>query len=329
MRIYRTVSISFMQRKTRYGFSLLAALFLLPMAAYAAEKNTASPEFFIVDSWLTGYFSGLFKGSGDSLQPQRFRSAWKQAGHRAKMDARIWGGLVASDTNLSAVRQTGEIFSRFTYQAPQTVGGFLTAHFYNTLAGKVNKVEYGFGSTSLNMNVDWPGVTLGSYILARKTIAADPDNKLFQHEYGHYLQSKRMGMAYFVRVGLPAIMSKGDHDAHPVEIDCNREGFLYFNSYFPNFKNDVRLDDKKGWNFYYNPFPATVGESRGFRNGTLQYVDASNPEQLQELDTLKVRAKFVDYVGWVAVPVPLFIGMAHAGKYNKEQLRTEEEKNAK
>ena len=317
-----------MKRSQSSFFLLLAAFFLLPANALAEKKVSATPDFFIIDSWRAGYFGGLCRGSGDSLHPQRFRSAWKEANHRAEMDARIWGGLVASDSNLSVVRQTGEIFSRFTYQAPQTVGGFLTAHFYNTLAGKVNKVEYGFGATSLNMNVDWPGVTLGSYILAKKTIAADPDNKLFQHEYGHYLQSKRMGLAYFVRVGLPAIMSKGDHDAHPVEIDCNREGFLYFNRYFPEFKNDVRLDDKKGWNFYYNPFPATVGESTPFRDGTLQYIDARDSLQLAELDTLKVKAKLIDYVGWVAVPVPLFIGMAHAGKYNKEQLLREEEKKA-
>jgi hypothetical protein len=68
------------------------------------------------------------------------------------------------------------------------------------------------------------------------------------------LQSKQMGLAYYVRVGIPAILSKGDHDQHPVELDCIRRAFLYFNQRDTLFKNDRYLSDSLGWDFFYNPF---------------------------------------------------------------------------
>lgn len=289
---------------------------------FAADNSTRAartPDFVIIDSWLTGYVAGFF-----STKEKRFKAAWKAGNHRAANDAKIWGGLFVSDTNRSGIYRAGEVASRLTYQAPQTVGGFLTAQFYNTVTGKVNSVEYGFGTTVLNMRVDWSGVALGNYILGRKTIEAEPNNRLFQHEYGHYLQSKRMGFAYFVRVGLPAIMSKGDHDAHPVEIDCNREGFLYFNHYIPQFRNDSLLGDKKGWNFYYNPFPASFGETRPYRDTVLQYIDYRDSLQVQQLQDLKVRPTFIDYAGWAAIPLPVVIGMVHAKRYNTEKLKQEQ-----
>lgn len=282
------------------------------MAGSSSSKNAKEQRFFIIDSWLTGYISGFF-----STKEHRFKTAWQEAKHRAGSDARIWGGLCVSDTNRSGIYRCGELLSRFTYQAPQTAGGFVTAHFYNTVLGKVNKVEYAFGATVLNMDVSWPGVALGNYILAKPVIEAKPDNRMFQHEYGHYLQSKRMGLAYFVRVGLPAIMSKGDHDAHPVEIDCNREGFLYFNKFIPGFQNDTLLADGKGWNFYFNPFPDSVGVKRNFRQSCIQYVDYKDSVQVTSLQTLKVRAKTVDYAGWILVPAPAIIGCLHARYYNR------------
>ena len=47
---------------------------------------------------------------------------------------------------------------------------------------------------------------------------ADPHNRLFQHEYGHYLQSQSMGPAF-----------------QPFEQDANRRAFLYFNKNVDGF----------------------------------------------------------------------------------------------
>jgi hypothetical protein len=287
------------------------------LGATRAFNTSSEPKLIIVDSWLTGYFGGFF-----SAKEKRFKHAWKTANRRAKADARIWGGLFVSDSTRSGGYRFGEVISRFTYQAPQTAAGFLMSQWYNTVLGKVNTVEYAFGATSLNMNVDWLGVTLGNYILADTSIHSRPQNAMFQHEYGHYLQSKSMGLAYFVRVGLPAIMSKGDHDAHPVEVDCNRRAFLYFNATFPKFQNDSLLSDAKGWNFRFNPFPDSLNV--GAKRQGVCYVNYSDSLQVSRLEQLRVKPIFIDYAGWVIPPVgPVVVGMIHARRYNKVQLKTE------
>ena len=74
----------------------------------------------------------------------------------------------------------------------QTGIGFFMAHFYNTMLCKVNDVSHPNGSTMLNMNVSWTGICFGNYILAKKKSAPDPNNRIFQHEYGHYLHQQQM-----------------------------------------------------------------------------------------------------------------------------------------
>ena len=285
--------------------------------ANASVVKTKSPDFVIVDSWLSGYVGGFVHGKG-----ARFKGAWKEANKRATNDAKIWGGLFVSDTNRTAGYRIGEVVSRFVYQTPQTLGGFCVSQYYNTITNKVNTVQYAEGATVLNMNVMWPGVALGNYILAKKVISTDPNNRMFQHEYGHYLQSKRMGWAYFVTVGLPAIMSKGVHDDHPVEVDCNREGFIYFNRFYSDFQNDTLLFDKKGWDFWYNPFPDTIGEKVYYKRDTLSYINAATCDEEALLQHLKIRPKLMDYASWLFIPAPVLVGGLHSRKYNKEALKS-------
>lgn len=279
--------------------------------AYAGKEHA---DFFILDSWMSGFISGLAKS-----KEKRWENAWKRANQNAKNDVRIWGGLFVSDTNQTSGRRFLEVGSRFTYQGPQTGIGFFMAHFYNTVLCRVNSVSHPNGSTLLNMNVRWTGICFGNYILAKKSCAPDPDNRIFQHEYGHYLQSRRMGFAYLVRVGLPAIMSKGNHDEHPVEVDCNREAFLYFNKINPSFQNDSAYYDKKGWDFLYNPFPDTIGVRKTTINGhsTFQYLDYRDSIDRKHVDGLKIKAKWFDYTGWIAFPAPAVIGVCNAAKYNR------------
>lgn len=293
-------------------------LFLIPFTGISSEyfHQQHSPEFVIIDSWLCGYLGGFVHG-----KDARFKSAWKEANKRAVHDAKIWVGLFVSDSNRTAGYRVGEVASRFIYQSPQTLGGFCVSQYYGTFTNKLNTVQYAEGATILNMNVDWPGVALGSYILAKTVISTDPNNRMFQHEYGHYLQSKRMGWAYFVTVGLPAIMSKGIHDEHPVEVDCNREAFIYFNRYYPKFQNDTLLFDKKGWDFWYNPFPDTIGEPFYYKRDTLSYINAATFDEEVVLQHLKIKPKFLDYASWLLIPAPLLVGGLHARKYNKVALK--------
>lgn len=307
-----------MKSLTKHFKSILPVLLcvLFTFQSTASKNSSKAPEYFIIDSWVSGFIAGFAK-----TKEKRWKAAWKRANQSAKNDVRIWGGLFVSDTNASSGKRFLEVGSRLTYQGPQTGIGLFMAHFYNTVLCKVNTVSYPNGSTLLNMNVSWTGICFGNYILAKKNCFPDPNNRIFQHEYGHYLQSKRMGFAYLVRVGLPAIMSKGNHDAHPVEVDCNREGFLYFNSINPAFQNDSAYYDKKGWDFLYNPFPDTIGVKKTSGKNTVQYLNYRDSIDRQKIESLKVKAKWFDYAGWVAFPVPGIIGVCNASKYNKNQLK--------
>lgn len=305
-----------MKRLTKHIKSLIIAsgcvLFAIP--SRAATTSLKNPDYFIIDSWVSGFIAGLSK-----TKEKRWKAAWQRANQSAKNDARIWGGLFVSDTNSKSGKRALEVGSRFVYQGPQTGIGLFMAHFYNTILCKVNTVSYANGSTLLNMNVSWTGICFGNYILAKKNSAPDPNNRIFQHEYGHYLQSKRMGFAYLVRVGLPAIMSKGNHDEHPVEVDCNREAFLYFNEINPKFQNDSAYYDKKGWDFLYNPFPDTMGIKKTIGRNTFQYLNFKDSLDNRKVESLKVRAKWFDYAGWLAFPAPAIIGVCNAAKYNRVQ----------
>lgn len=303
-----------------FRFLLLAfgcVLFGLP--SHASTTSVKSPDYFIIDSWVSGFIAGLSKN-----KEKRWKAAWKHANQSARNDARIWGGLFVSDTNSRPGKRALEVGSRFFYQGPQTGIGLFMSHFYNTILCKVNTVSYANGSTLLNMNVSWTGICFGNYILAKKSSAPNPDNRIFQHEYGHYLQSKRMGFAYLVRVGLPAIMSKGNHDEHPVEVDCNREGFLYFNGIDPKFQNDSAYYDKKGWDFLYNPFPDTIGIKKKVGRNSFQYLNFQDSIDRRKVDSLKVKAKWFDYAGWFAFPAPAIIGVCNASRYNRSQVKPKE-----
>lgn len=237
-------------------------------------------DFFIIDSWLIGLFSG----------------GWEEANRRALNDIKIWGGLFAIDGNKSLFGNIGEFFSRLTWQLPQTAGGLLTSHAYNTygLKGGVESVNYKYGATVVKTRSadTWGGVTQGSYIIGDNTIEADENNALFQHEYGHYLQSQKMGLAYYPRVAIPSLGSDAaSHDFHPVEQDANRRAFLYFNKNIRNFQNDANPSDNLGWNFWENPLDVQrVGPaSRG------QVIDYRNPADLLQLNRLIVSARWFDY----------------------------------
>ncbi len=266
------------------------------------KYSDPSGEFFIIDSWLIGLFSGGFK----------------EANKRAWNDIKIWGGLFASDPNKGLLGRFWETISRFTWQLPQTIGGWGTAQACNTLGlkGGVESVKYKYGATVVATQNSWDGaaITQVSYIVGGSELQADPNNSLFQHEYGHYIQSQSIGWAYYQRVGLPSAGSEHgkyklnypSHDYHPVEQDANRRAFLYFNKHVTGFQNDTYLSDNLVWNFVKNPLDV-------YKTGHGIYIDYNNSYDLQLLNNLKVRATLGDYISWLCGGP---IGAALYGWYN-------------
>lgn len=287
-----------------------------------ARSAFAVPEvnrFFIVDSWVSGFLYGFF-GSNEC----RFGNAWKRANRTAANDVKIWGGLFISDPNRKFGGRLWEHLSRFTWELPQTTSGFVYAHIENTFFGNADTVRYRYGSVvitgrhGLFFGAGGPAVSLGNYLIGDEYLLADANNPFFQHEYGHYLQSRSMGLAYFSRIAIPSLRSEhgnyeenyASHDYHPAEQDANRRAFLYFNKRVAGFRNDTLyssshiFSENKGWDFRRNPFSG-VGTEIILRNKPFRYVDYTNADHLTELEKLRVRAKWYDY---------LFIGVS--GFYN-------------
>ena len=143
----------------------------------------------------------------------------------------------------------GQILSRFTWEQPQAMLGYGFSGIHN-LAGGVKSVTYYGGATAVeSYSSGWGGFTLGSYINGNEGLQADPNNSLFQHEYGHYLQSQKFGIFYMQKFAIPSLLDtwgNGDHHLHFAEQDANSRAFTYFNKHIENYT---------GW----NPINTIVG----------------------------------------------------------------------
>ncbi len=199
-----------------------------------------SGEFFVLDSWLVGLFGGGIK----------------RANQMALNDLRIWGGLFVSDPNKNFGERVWEVVSRFTWQLPQTILGFFAAHAFNTfrLVGGISSVEYLHGATVLSTRKDGFGAfTLGSYITGDNDLIASDFNRLFQHEFGHYLQSQAFGPLWSFVFGVESVYSAiknspGKHKLFYTEQDANARSFLYYRKYYPDIKWSFEDNPIKGYN---------------------------------------------------------------------------------
>ena len=245
-------------------------------------------EFFIIDSWILGFIHGFF-----STGNNRWEAAWNTANRIASNDLKLWGGLFITDPNKSFFGQVWEIVSRFTWQAPQTLAGFTLSQFANASEwigftnGGIQSIDYLYGATVVTYNLGgWGAVTLGSYINGDNNLKADPNNYLFQHEYGHYIQSQNFGIVYLSRYGIPSglnCMGHKNHNYHPAEQDANIRAFKYFNKYIDNYT---------GWKCGVNPI--------GGYDNSLPYDDSQNQAVL---NNGLLRPAWYDYIlpGWFAI----------------------------
>jgi RHS repeat-associated protein len=236
-------------------------------------------------AFLTGFFKGLFSGGAP------FKEGWNSV----RNEFNIVTGLFKSNMHNSFWQGLWEITSRFTWQMSQTFLGYSMAYTGN-VATLVDDVDFYGGATVVKYYGDWGAVTLGSYMNGGETIAADPNNTLFQHEYGHYLQSQAWGWAYLSRAAIPSLFDifgrDGDHKFHPIEQDANMRAFKYFNEYVEEFyqtESEYLSNSGKGWDFATNPLDI-------YGNGYDKYVDYRDANQMELVNALKVIPSFLDYI---------------------------------
>lgn len=210
--------------------------------------------------------TALFKGGLDITSPGAMRDAWKDYDPTAPWSMtnkafKIETGLFKTDPNKDFWGRTKELVSRFTVQLPQTLLGYTVSEVHNIM-GDVKSVDYYGGATVVeSYSKDWGAFTLGNYINGcryyeegnvKHGIKADPKNSLFQHEYGHYIQSQDHGPYYLLIDGFPsllsALMNPRSHEVFYTELDANRRAFQYFKE---NEKDFCYEKENGKWGSHY------------------------------------------------------------------------------
>ena len=178
-----------------------------------------------IDPWNTS------KNRNEAWKKFDPTAVWSKTNKGFKIDM----GLFKTDPNKSLLGRAWEVVSRFTWQLPQTALGYSGSLMHNTFGG-VKSVNYYGGATVVeSYSSKWGGITLGSYINVQNGTLTDPSDRLFQHEYGHYLQSQSSGWFYLSKYGIPSLLSKDPHKNHPAEQDANVRAFMYFSKYEDGF----------------------------------------------------------------------------------------------
>jgi len=215
-------------------------------------------------------------------------------GQGALNSVKIDLGYFAWDSNRNLGGNYLSIMSRFTWENRQMTYGNLYNHGLN-LTGQVDWVRYKYGATVVSSSIQRGGITLGNYITGRAgVIEADENNRLFQHEYGHVLQSRASGFAYFSRFGIPSFADLafngepyGDHDLHPAEQDANARAFEYFSNRVDGFyaaTTNAASYSGSGWDFNNNPVA-----------GNRNFLDFRNTTDFRMIRNSRIRSSWYDY----------------------------------
>lgn len=255
-------------------------------------------EFLVVDAWIWGFLSKF-------VQTGSFKEAYHEGNRRGQIDIDLMAGLFKTDPNKSNGERAWELFSRFTWQFPQTFGGYFFNSGANTYFGAVSDVDYGYGMTVVDMGLNNSAVTIGNYTSGPKGYKADWRDHLFVHEYGHYIQSQQWGPFYLPLIGIPSIQSAimydptnsgtPDHDNRWFEADASYKGMTYFDKYHGSGKSGYSANSPDY--FDRNSF---VGGTRS------SYLNPRTGERNRSSNPIGGKFHWTDLA--IYVPIPFGIG---------------------
>jgi len=201
---------------------------------------------------------------------------------RRKQSFRRAGGLFQTDENKGFWDNVWIVFSRWTWESPQTITGMGYSHLQN-LMGNVDRVDYLGGATYVtdeNYKGNYPGgITIGSYIninnegvITGNFVDYVLSNPIYMHEYGHTIDSRNYGLSYLFAIGIPSLDSANGseslsgppfstHRGYWTEKRANYFAKKYFGKYYG-------VD----WNMNYHPswYPYE-GEWKKDANGNRYY----------------------------------------------------------
>lgn len=220
------------------------------------------------------HLGGTALSAASGLEQGIFTGDWSALGNAGK----LFLGNFYLDDNRTFFGGVWQGISRHTWEYPQTFIGHSASQVINALGMTRSVTFYGGATVSETFRDNWGGICLGSFIIGSRGITADPSNTLFQHEFGHYLQSQASGLMYFSRYGIPSALSKKgvDHSLHPVEQDANARALKYFNKHISGYRD---------WNHFKNPI---VGYNRN--------LPFNDPVNLAALQNARLRLSWHDYL---------------------------------
>ena len=163
--------------------------------------------------------------------------------NRIRLGGKITQGLFLTDNKRTVAGRVWQLVSRFTWELPQTLGGWLFT-VGRALSGRVERVDTLGGITfALGSTKDFGmGVSLGTFVdawlspwMQGEKEGHITESQFLMHEFGHTADSQRFGWAYLPVVGLPSLISafgKGDHNIYWTETRANRHAKRYFSKHY-------------------------------------------------------------------------------------------------
>ena len=160
-----------------------------------------------------------------------------------KTTAQITRGLFLTDTMRSPFGRVWQLFSRFTWELPQTLVGW-SFSLARAWVGRVERVDVLGGITFVSGRTRsfGGGVSLGSFVdlwLWHALSGQDESfvlcDQLCMHEFGHTADSQRFGWLYLPIIGLSSLISalgKGNHSVFWTEIRANNHAKRYFGKHY-------------------------------------------------------------------------------------------------
>ena len=170
--------------------------------------------------------------------------------NRFSFVAQLTQGLFLTDNNRSPWGRVWQLFSRYTWELPQTLVGWLYS-VGRALAGQVDRVDTLGGitfATKLGCGYSM-GVSLGTFVdlWAGPWMLGEGEvyilgNPICMHEFGHTADSRLFGWFYLPVIGLSSLLSamgKGNHNVFWTEIRANRHARRYFSKYYSVAWNEI------------------------------------------------------------------------------------------
>ena len=98
------------------------------------------------------------------------------------------------------MKKSNKKFFLFLHQLPQNILGFILVKLLKAETMYVNINGFFIPFYFVNQNIR---VSLGDYIIVHKN---DHSDKTLLHEYGHHLQSLKLGWLYLFVIGIPSFI---------------------------------------------------------------------------------------------------------------------------